>query len=71
MVTTVSPLMFRLTVLCGGLLQGERGYHTQWDSRLFNYRNWETLRYLLSNLRWWLLEYQCAPCSQPPTISVH
>ncbi len=43
---------------------GERGYHTQWDSRLFNYRNWEVLRYLLSNLRWWLEEYRCcAPSS--------
>lgn len=30
-----------------------------WDSRLFNYRNWEVLRYLLSNLRWWLEEYRC------------
>lgn len=38
---------------------GERGYHTVWDSRLFNYRNWEVLRYLLSNLRWWLEEYRC------------
>lgn len=38
---------------------GERGYHTQWDSRLFNYSNWEVLRYLLSNLRWWLEEYRC------------
>ena len=38
---------------------GERGYHTQWDSRLFNYSNWEVLRYLLSNLRWWLDEYRC------------
>jgi hypothetical protein len=38
---------------------GERGYHKVWDSRLFNYRNWETLRYLLSNLRWWLEEYRC------------
>ncbi|CAL5219263.1 g1061 [Coccomyxa viridis] len=37
---------------------GERGYHTQWDSRLFNYKNWEVLRYLLSNLRWWLEEYR-------------
>ncbi|KAK9842677.1 hypothetical protein WJX74_000550 [Apatococcus lobatus] len=39
-------------------LQGERGYHQQWDSRLYNYRNWEVLRYLLSNIRWWLDEYQ-------------
>ena len=28
------------------------------DSRLLNYRNYETLRYLLSNLRWWIEEYQ-------------
>ncbi|QDZ19197.1 starch branching enzyme [Chloropicon primus] len=38
-------------------LSGEAGYHQQWDSRLFNYRNWEVLRYLLSNVRWWLEEY--------------
>lgn len=47
---------------------GERGYHTVWDSRLFNYRNWEVLRYLLSNLRWWLEEYRCLlpRCFCPP-----
>ncbi|CAL5384496.1 unnamed protein product [Camellia sinensis] len=37
---------------------GERGYHNLWDSRLFNYANWEVLRFLLSNLRWWLEEYK-------------
>lgn len=37
---------------------GERGYHKMWDSRLFNYANWEVLRFLLSNLRWWLDEFQ-------------
>ncbi|KAI3734510.1 hypothetical protein L6452_13980 [Arctium lappa] len=37
---------------------GERGYHTLWDSRLFNYSNWEVLRFLLSNLRWWLDEFK-------------
>lgn len=36
----------------------ERGYHTVWDSRLFNYGNWETLRFLLSNVRWWLEEFR-------------
>ncbi len=39
-------------------LQGEHGYHQQWDSRLYNYKNWEVLRYLLSNVRWWLDEFQ-------------
>lgn len=39
-------------------LSGDAGYHQQWDSRLFNYRNWEVLRYLLSNVKWWLQEYQ-------------
>ena len=38
--------------------QGEAGYHRQWDSRLFNYRNWETLRLLLSNLRYWIEEFR-------------
>ena len=37
---------------------GPRGYHELWDSRLFNYANWEVLRFLLSNLRWWLEEYK-------------
>ena len=36
--------------------QGDAGYHSQWDSRLLNYRGFETLRYLLSNLRYWLEE---------------
>ncbi|KAK9835549.1 hypothetical protein WJX74_002755 [Apatococcus lobatus] len=37
---------------------GGRGYHWMWDSRCFNYGNWETLRFLLSNSRWWLEEYK-------------
>ncbi|KAF3974987.1 hypothetical protein CMV_001728 [Castanea mollissima] len=37
---------------------GDRGYHKSWDSRLFNYANWEVLRFLLSNLRWWLEEFK-------------
>jgi len=37
---------------------GERGYHWMWDSRLFNYAHWETVRFLLSNLRWWVEEYK-------------
>ncbi|KAK3285361.1 1,4-alpha-glucan-branching enzyme [Cymbomonas tetramitiformis] len=38
-------------------LSGERGYHWLWDSRLYNYDNREVQRYLLSNLRWWMDEY--------------
>ena len=30
---------------------GSRGNHELWDSRLFNYHEWEVMRYLLSNLR--------------------
>lgn len=37
---------------------GKRGIHDLWDSRLFNYDSWEVLRFLLSNLRWYLEEYQ-------------
>ena len=36
---------------------GERGSHPMWDSRLFNYTLWETLRFLLSNLRMWLEDF--------------
>ncbi len=37
---------------------GERGYHTKWDSLLFDYSKWEVLRFLLSNLAWYLEEYR-------------
>lgn len=37
---------------------GGRGYHWMWDSRCFNYGQWETLRFLLSNARWWMDEYK-------------
>lgn len=37
--------------------EGQRGYHSQWDSRLFNYSHWEVLRFLLSNIAWWMEEF--------------
>ncbi|KAL1978884.1 hypothetical protein VTN31DRAFT_1743 [Thermomyces dupontii] len=37
---------------------GEKGNHQLWDSRLFNYGNHEVLRFLLSNLRFWMEEYR-------------
>lgn len=37
---------------------GPRGTHPLWDSRLFNYSEIEVLRFLLSNLRWYLDEYR-------------
>lgn len=36
---------------------GGKGHHTGWDSKLFNYNKWEVLRFLLSNLSWWMNEY--------------
>lgn len=39
------------------LVGGHEGYHPQWDSKLFNYGKIETLRFLLSNVRYWLDEY--------------
>lgn len=36
---------------------GPRGEHALWDSRLFNYTEYEVLRFLVSNLRWWHDEY--------------
>jgi len=38
--------------------EGVRGRHELWDSRLFNYGHHEVLRFLLSNLRFWMEEYQ-------------
>ncbi|KAI0019819.1 carbohydrate-binding module family 48 [Xylariomycetidae sp. FL0641] len=37
---------------------GAKGRHELWDSRLFNYGSHEVLRFLLSNLRFWMDEYQ-------------
>jgi len=36
---------------------GPRGEHTQWDSKCFNYSQWEVQRLLLSNARYWLEEF--------------
>jgi 1,4-alpha-glucan branching enzyme len=38
--------------------EGAKGRHELWDSRLFNYGNHEVFRFLLSNLRFWMEEYQ-------------
>lgn len=37
--------------------EGSRGRHDLWDSRLFNYGHPEVQRFLLSNLRFWMDEY--------------
>ncbi|WKK75354.2 alpha-amylase family glycosyl hydrolase [Marivirga salinae] len=37
--------------------EGGRGYHTGWDSKLFNYGKEEVSRFLLSNLHYWLEEF--------------
>lgn len=36
---------------------GDQGTHSQWDSRLFNYSKYEVQRFLLSNIKFWLAEY--------------
>jgi 1,4-alpha-glucan branching enzyme len=36
---------------------GERGDHPAWGTKLFNYDKNEVIRFLLSNLRFWLEEY--------------
>ncbi len=37
---------------------GPRGQHSAWDSMCFDYSKYEVLRFLLSNCRFWLEEYQ-------------
>ncbi len=37
--------------------EGGRGYHTGWDSKLFNYGKREVKQFLLSNVRYWLEEF--------------
>jgi len=36
---------------------GLLGQHELWDSALFDYAKWETLRFLLSNCRYWIEEF--------------
>ncbi len=36
---------------------GARGYHSQWDSMLFDYSKYEVQRFLLSNLAWYMEEF--------------
>jgi 1,4-alpha-glucan branching enzyme len=36
---------------------GPRGYHSGWDSMVFDYSKYEVKRFLLSNLAWYLDEY--------------
>jgi len=36
---------------------GGRGYHEGWDSYLFNYGREEVLRFLLSNVQYWIKEF--------------
>ncbi|KTW30246.1 hypothetical protein T552_00723 [Pneumocystis carinii B80] len=37
--------------------EGKKGVHDLWDTRLFNYGNYEVLRFLLSNLRFYMEEF--------------
>jgi len=36
---------------------GDRGYHVGWDSKLFNYGKWEVQQFLLSSIRYWMVEF--------------
>lgn len=37
--------------------EGDRGYHPDWDSMLFDYSKKEVKQFLLSNIRYWMEEY--------------
>ncbi|GMH05758.1 hypothetical protein Nepgr_007598 [Nepenthes gracilis] len=37
---------------------GKRGHHKYWGTRMFKYGDPAVLHYLLSNLNWWVVEYQ-------------
>ncbi|MCL7041319.1 hypothetical protein MKW94_030953 [Papaver nudicaule] len=37
---------------------GKRGHHKYWGTRMFKYGDLDVLHYLLSNLKWWVEEYQ-------------
>ncbi|XP_077228147.1 alpha amylase family protein isoform X2 [Tasmannia lanceolata] len=37
---------------------GKRGHHKYWGTRMFKYGDLDVLHFLLSNLKWWVAEYQ-------------
>lgn len=37
---------------------GDRGYHEQWDSRIFDYAKPQVAHFLLSNVRYWIDEFR-------------
>ncbi|KAL6205461.1 hypothetical protein ACLB2K_022720 [Fragaria x ananassa] len=37
---------------------GKRGHHKHWGTRMFKYGDLDVLQFLLSNLNWWITEYQ-------------
>ncbi|KAL0000770.1 hypothetical protein SO802_014551 [Lithocarpus litseifolius] len=37
---------------------GKRGHHKYWGTRMFKYGDPDVLHFLLSNLNWWVVEYQ-------------
>lgn len=37
--------------------EGGKGYHTGWDSKLFNYGKTEVLQFLLSSIKYWMEEF--------------
>lgn len=37
---------------------GRRGHHKRWGTRMFKYGEYEVLRFLLSNSKWWFMEYK-------------
>jgi 1,4-alpha-glucan branching enzyme len=36
----------------------QKGWHSLWGTRMFNYGSYETLRFLLSNLKYWQTEFK-------------
>jgi 1,4-alpha-glucan branching enzyme len=43
---------------CSFSKPGKEGYHSGWDSMLFDYSKYEVKRFLLANLAWFLDEYK-------------
>uniref|UniRef100_A0A1D1ZAS1 1,4-alpha-glucan branching enzyme n=1 Tax=Anthurium amnicola TaxID=1678845 RepID=A0A1D1ZAS1_9ARAE len=37
---------------------GKRGHHKFWGTKMFKYGDVDVLHFLLSNLKWWVVEYQ-------------
>ncbi|KAH9651980.1 SBE3 [Citrus sinensis] len=55
---TAQIIFFCVVLYYAHMIPGKRGFHKYWGTRMFKYDDLDVLHFLLSNLNWWVVEYQ-------------